>query len=463
MNEAKIGYEIFPDRFKKTGNTDKTLRSWNTKVKAHNDQEYDFYGGNLKGIASKVDYIEKLGIDFVYLTPILKATTNHRYDTTDYLSLDPLIGDEKDLAKLSEKLHKKNIRLILDIVLNHVGKTHHWFQGALNNEKSSKYFCKKEHDFLRWWDVDNLPELNLENKELREFLWEGKNSVIEKWTNLGVNDWRIDCAYDIGYKYCKSITAKMKSLGDHNTYGEIWSYPKKWISNDVMTGVMNYFYRDLITSFLLGNAKGSHIAEILNDTVADCGSENLLKSWNVLSSHDTARIKNTFGDLWKPAVALQFTLPGSPLIYYGEELGMEGETDPYCRQPMIWPLAHSENETLNFYKNIIGLFKSSPALRHGNFNKTYTETNSILSFARNTEKIRDFKLIVINPTDYETSFQIYLKESSLMNCTHLTDHFGGEKLWVTSSRINGSIKAKSFGIYYPETENIKYTPYKRID
>lgn len=463
MCESKIGYEIFPDRFKRVKSSAKNLKKWNAKVKSHSYQEYDFYGGNLKGITSKLNYISELGADFIYLTPIFKATTNHRYDTTDYFSLDPIIGDETDLSELTAGLHARNMRLVLDIAFNHVGKKHPWFEAAIANKNEMDYFCNKSGDFLRWWDVDNLPELNLENENLRKLLWEGKYSVLEKWTGFDVDDWRLDCSYDLGYEYCTGITSKLKTLGNHDTYGEIWSYPKKWITNGVMTGVMNYFFRDLITSLLLGNAKGSHIAEVLNDTVDDCGVENLLRSWNVLSSHDTARIKNTFGDLWKLAVILQFTMPGSPMIYYGEELGMDGETDPYCRQPMVWPLVNSDNETLRFYKKIINLFKSSPAFRHGKYEKVYTENNSILSFARSTDKIRDFKLIIVNPTSEYMDFQMYIKESSLMNCTHLINHFGGDKLWVTSSRINGSIKPGSFGIYYPETEKEKYTPYKRMD
>ena len=461
--EAKVGYEIFPDRFRRIGPPRVGLKRWEDPVGAHTRHEYDFYGGNLKGIIAELDYMKELGADFIYLTPIFKATTNHRYDTTDYFSLDPLLGSEADLMKLSSELHRRQMRLVLDIAINHVGKKNPWFEKALKGGKEASYFCEKNGDFLRWYDVDNLPELNLENRELRELLWEGNDSVLTRWTELGVDDWRLDCAYDIGYHYCKDITSQLKTKGDHNTIGEIWSYPKKWFSSGVMDGVMNYFFRDLITSLLLGEVKGGHIATILEDTVKDCPLESLLKSWNVLSSHDTARISNTFGDLWKLAVALQFTLPGSPLIYYGEELGMEGETDPYCRQPMDWQLANEENSTYTFYQKMINLFKSSPALRTGNLEYVYTENRSILAFVRSNGRIRDFKLVIINPSSLDQSFQLYIRESSLMNCTHLIDHFTGSKIWSTSARLNGIIKAKSFGIFYPETERVGYSSYKRID
>ena len=454
-----VGYEIFPDRFNTSSNKTGTLE-WTTPIqkKPSGGHQFDFYGGDLKGITQKSDYINELGIGFLYMTPIFKAITNHRYDCVDFFSIDPILGRENDLKELIATYHQKGIRIVLDGVFNHIGMKHPWY-----TDKTYKDFLNKKNGEMTWWGGHiGLPELNLENKELRNLLWNEKDSVVQKWTAMGADDWRLDCAYDVGYEYCQELTGVLKELGDHNTIGEIWSYPGKWVKNGVLDGVMNYYFRELVKSFLEGKLSGNLVTDIVAKTVNDCGIEAILKSWNVLSSHDTPRVKRDFSDRWRLAVALQFTLPGSPLVYYGEELGLESESDPHCRQPMPWNDLDTENEDFQFYKRMIHLYNSKPAFHSGNFDSLEYSNQNLLAFSRFTERIQDYTVIVVNPSNEPQEFQLISNESSLMNGTKMAEISSGKKSDIYNSMIYGSIEAHSFEIYEMEINKEGYSPYKRL-
>ena len=436
------------------------MLDWNTPIqkKPSGGHQFDFYGGDLKGIIQKAEYIKNLGMGFLYMTPIFKAVTNHRYDCVDFFSIDPLLGTESDLKELIDTYHDKGIKIVLDGVFNHIGMKHPWY----TETKYSDFLNKADGEVTWWGGHVGLPELNLENKELRDLLWNKKDSVVQKWTVMGADDWRLDCAYDVGYDYCQELTSVLKGLGDHNTIGEIWSYPGKWVKNGVLDGVMNYYFRELIKSYLEEKLPGRLVSEIVNKTIADCGLEALLKSWNVLASHDTPRVKRDFTKYWRIAVALQFTLPGSPLVYYGEELGLESESDPHCRQPMPWKDLDTENEDFLFYKKMIGLYNSKAALNSGNFGLLDYSNDSLLAFSRYTDNIEEFTVVVINPTDQPQEFQLISDESSLMNGSKMVEISSGKKGTIFNSMIYGKIEAHSFEVYEMEINKDGYSPYKRL-
>jgi glycosidase len=459
---SKVGYEIFVDRFFPYFEK-KNIKSWDLEVRKHERQEYDFYGGDLLGIAEKVEYLKNLGIDFLYLTPIFEAKTNHRYDCTNYFEIDPLVGTEKDLEMLCKKMAQNNIRIFLDIALNHMSKQSNWFQKAIKGGKEKRFFRIREDSVTRWGNVEQLVELNLENEDLQDILWKQDNSAMKYWSKFGISGWRLDCAYELGYEILKRIRASFKD--DNISFiGEIWSYPGKWVEEGILDGVMNYFYKELIDDFLELKINGNVFSEILETLYFDVGNK-LLKSWNILSSHDTSRIRTKYGERWKIAVGLQFTLPGSPLIYYGEELGLEGEGDPLCRNPMKWERWSEDNyQTFNFYKNIINFFKSSKSLYEGKFKKNYSNNKNILSFLRLTNCIDELRLIIANPSVKEQDFILYTQESSLMNHTFLEDYFSKNKVEVKSSKIIGKVSPNSFSIFLPKInrDSKAYSPYKRV-
>lgn len=458
-NRGIVGYEIFPDRFNASSYKEGML-DWEIPIqkKPFGGHQFDFYGGDLKGITRKADYIKNLGIGFLYMTPIFKAVTNHRYDCVDFFSIDPILGTENDLKELINTYHNRGIRIVLDGVFNHIGMKHPWY----TNPKFSDFLNKRNGEVTWWGGHIGLPELNLENQVLRDLLWNHKDSVVQKWTSIGADDWRLDCAYDVGYEYCQELTGVLKGLGDHNTIGEIWSYPGKWVKNGVLDGVMNYYFRELIKSYLEGKISGRLVSNIVKKSIDDCGIEAILKSWNVLSSHDTPRVKWDFSKHWRLAVALQFTLPGSPLIYYGEELGLESESDPHCRQPMPWKDLDANNEDLIFYKRMIDLYNSKKALNSGNFGELDYSNPNILAFSRYTEKIDDYTLIVVNLTDEPQEFQLISKESSLMNGSKMVEVSSRKKATIFNSMICGKIEAHAFEIYEMEINKDGYSPYKRL-
>lgn len=457
--EAKIGYQIFPDRFYSYYNRGNI--SWKTPITQNNYTSHTLYGGDLRGIQEKIKYIKELNIDFLYLTPVFEANSNHRYDAKDYFKIDPVLGDEQDLKSLIDTLHENNIELCLDIALNHMSNESEWFKNALNNKKEKNFFRCENGDFTYWRDHKSLVEINLENKDVQKLLWQDENSAMKKWTKLGVDHWRLDCAYDLGFDILKDIVKHIKSMGNHHDIiGEVWAYPQEWIK--IMDGIMNYYYTIIIKNMLNGTLKPKTASEILKKTISDSGMK-ILKSWNMLSSHDSSRIKNTFKNKWKLAVAMQFTLPGSPLIYYGEEIGMEGENDPFCRGVMEWEKANEGNDTFIFYKQLITLFKNSDALKKGIYYEVITNDDNILAYYRKYKSIRDGKLIVINPTNEDRDIQLYFDESLLLDAMHLFDHFSNNELYIEMGSVKGKMPANSFGIFHMKPKEFKtYSAYKRL-
>lgn len=465
--QAGIGYEIFPDRFfsfcQKKG-----TRDWHSELPSPQDfkegkYKYGtvFYGGDINGISSKLEYIAELSVDFIYLTPIFSSPSNHRYDCSDYFTIDPMLGTEKDLKKLCSTAMENKIRIVLDIALNHVGDSHQWFIKATKGLKEKEFFRQINGSFTFWSDSKNLPELALENPELIDLLWHSEHSAMNKWMKAGISDWRLDCAYELGEEILRDIHKNIAHTQDHKIYAEAWTYPKKWLSNGYTHGIMNYYFKNIIDDFLNNTLDATQTGEILSYTIKDCTEEKLFPCWNILSTHDTPRIKNQYEDLWKLAVVMQFTLPGSPLIYYGEEIGMTGENDPYCRQPMRWELTEKENKTFDFYLNIIKLFKGSPALREGKFTRVFSNNQNILAYSRSTTKIDEYRLILINPTLKAQEFAAYTTESFLMNRAQMQDVFTQERYTIVCSSIKGMINPGSFLILQPLVDGT-YTPYKRI-
>lgn len=465
--QAGIGYEIFPDRFfsfcQKKG-----TRDWHSELPSPQDfkegkYKYGtvFYGGDINGISSKLEYIAELSVDFIYLTPIFSSPSNHRYDCSDYFTIDPMLGTEKDLKKLCSTARENKIRIVLDIALNHVGDSHQWFIKATKGLKEKEFFRQINGSFTFWSDSKNLPELALENPELIDLLWRSEHSAMNKWMKAGISDWRLDCAYELGEEILRDIHKNIAHTQDHKIYAEAWTYPKKWLSNGYTHGIMNYYFKNIIDDFLNNTLDATQTGEILSYTIKDCTEEKLFPCWNILSTHDTPRIKNQYEDLWKLAVVMQFTLPGSPLIYYGEEIGMTGENDPYCRQPMRWELTEKENKTFDFYLNIIKLFKGSPALREGKFTRVFSNNQNILAYSRSTTKIDEYRLILINPTLKAQEFAAYTTESFLMNRAQMQDVFTQERYTIVCSSIKGMINPGSFLILQPLVDGT-YTPYKRL-
>lgn len=479
-------YQVLVDRFAPAADIQakshfyappKILRQWNEtpRVGVYLEDagvwshEIEFWGGDLDSLRGKLNYINDLGMDVLYLNPIHSGFTNHKYDSLDFKIVSAEFGNRKDVSKLADDLHKRDMKLVLDGVFNHMGRNSEKFQHAVNNPRSKYrdwfYFGDQYPGGARVWaQAKNLPELNLENREVRQHIYASRGSVVQQYLKQGADGWRLDVAYDIGYDILSDLTySAHKAKPGSLVVGEVWNYPAGWFPS--LDGVMNFTAREIIWRLCLGTLGPKVAGEMLGRMIEDAGIEPMLKSWLVLDNHDTPRLKNMMPETWqqKMAQVLQFTLPGSPNLYYGTELGMTGNIDPEMRAPMRWDLVNDSNETLAWTKKLIELRQQQRALRIGNFSLVTSE--KLLAFERYTDHVEDTVIVVINPTDNDISESVMVANSSLMNWTRMTDLLGTNEqtIVIQSSLMHLTVPARSYMLLKPDIQpKGGYTPYKRV-
>jgi cyclomaltodextrinase / maltogenic alpha-amylase / neopullulanase len=479
-----IVYQIFVDRFAPSANLEakrdlyappRTLAAWSQPMKRGREirkeglwtHEVVFYGGDLASVRSKVGYLRELGADVVYLNPIHAAFTAHKYDASDWAAVAPEYGTRQDVIALAKDLHAGGMKLMLDGVFNHVGRRNPKFQDALTNPKSAwrDWFyidTKYPAGYRAWANVANLAEVNLDNAAVRNHLWNGNDSVVTGYLRDGVDGWRLDVAYDLGYEYLRELTqAAHRAKPGSAVVGEIWNYPEGWF--DSLDGIYNMFAGETILRTVRGQTNAAQAGKWLERMIADGGTEPMLKSWIVLDNHDVPRLRHQLPDktLRHLAQGLQFTLPGSPVIYYGTELGMEGGGDPENRHPMRWDLATPDNADLAWVKKLIALRKANRALRIGDFR--LLDTEKLMAFARITDRALETVVVALNPTDVEIRDTVPVREGRLMNYSGLQDALTGAKVLVASGFVHLKVPPKTLQILtLPRPDVDKYTPYKRL-
>lgn len=476
-------YQVLVDRFNPAKNLKdklhlyqypKTLIPWNvlpkggTFLEDHKywSHELDFWGGDLNSLNDKLDYIKDLGMDVLYLNPICESLSNHKYDATDYLEISKEFGSKKDLNNLISNVHQKGMKIMLDGVFNHVGVNNPLFQKALKNEGYRHFFDFNDnypYGVRLWADALSLPELNLEHSDVKDYIYRKDDSVIRTYIKSGVDGWRLDVAFDIGFDILKDLRSHARlDKADVMIVGEIWNYPEKWLKS--IDGVMNFTFREIIIRLLNGKISSKKALHMITDVITDSGIEPILKSWNLLDNHDVPRLKNLLEktSLQRLAQVLQFTLPGAPNLYYGTELGMEGGSDPLNRAPMRWDLLTEYNETLKWTKSLILLHKENSALKIGDF--IPVDADNLLVFMRITDDIKDTCIIALNPNDTVVSETVLLKDSKLMNYSGFNIVFGDvAPLTLLAGLIEIKLEAHGFVVFKPKTDTKKsYTPYKRV-
>ncbi|HHT99046.1 MAG TPA: glycoside hydrolase family 13 protein [Acholeplasma sp.] len=478
-----IVYQVLVDRFSPSKNLEekkelyafpRKLNPWNEVPKPGTflpeqrywSHELDFWGGDLKSLSSKINYIKDLGINVLYLNPICESLSNHKYDATDYLEISKEYGTKEDLKDLINTVHNLNMNIMLDGVFNHVGVGNPMFKKALNNEGYRDFFDfnnQYPYGVRLWADAPSLPELNLENESVKHYIYKDEQSVIRSYLKMGVDGWRLDVAFDLGFEILKELRDyARKDKKDVMIVGEIWNYPEKWLKS--IDGVMNFTFREITLRLLRGELSPKKAMSMLSDTVSDAGIEPILKCWNLLDNHDVARLKNLLDTtkLQKLAQVLQFTLPGSPNLYYGTELGMDGGNDPMNRAPMRWDLVNEHNETLTWTKKLIHLHNQERALKIGDFIPLYAD--NLLCFMRVTENVEDTCIVAINPNNKDVSETVLLKDSRLMNFSGFNIILGEvAPLTLLAGLINIKLKPHGYVVFKPKTTADKsYTPYKRV-
>ncbi|MCK4658234.1 MAG: glycoside hydrolase family 13 protein [Phycisphaerae bacterium] len=479
-----IVYQVIVDRFAPPADleakrhlypTPKRLRKWAEKptrgkflpkagVWSH---EIDFWGGDLASLRGKLEYIQELGIDVLYLNPIHQAYTNHKYDAQDYFKVSPEYGSRADVKALAQDCHRRGMRLVLDGVFNHMGSRSPWFTEAMKNPDSPwrQWFYiddKYKLGYRAWADVPNLPELRLENPAVQARIFSDADSVIGGYLRDGVDGWRLDVASDIGFALLSRLTkaahvAKPGSL----IVGEIWQYPEQW--SPAVDAVMNFYTQNVIFYLVQGKTSGAQAGRMIRRMIDDTGLESVLKSWLILDNHDLPRLKTALAEPWQRRMAqvLQFTLPGSPCVYYGVEVGMEGGDDPRQRGPMRWDLVNDDNPGLQWMRKLIALRRNSRALKIGDFR--LLDSEKLLGFMRRTDRVAETTVIIANPSAKPITEVMPLPESKLANWEILRDQLTDAETRIRAGTIRITVPAQTIRVLQPAIRDTReYSPYKRV-
>ena len=463
-----IIYQIFPDRFynsgKKKSNVpdDRFLCDDWEKQPEHRQNcgkcslGNDYYGGDLKGIEQKLPYLKSLGVTCVYLNPIFEAHSNHRYNTADYSKIDMSLGSEQDFKNLCRSAKKHGISIILDGVFSHTGDDSIYFnrykrygEGGAYNDPSSPFrpwfnFTNYPLGFESWWGIKTLPETNENNPDFTEFIT-GENGILRRWLRLGASGWRLDVADELPDEFLDKIRGAIKAENpDAFLLGEVWedatnkvSYGarRRFLRGNQLDSVMNYPFANAIIHFVRhGNAQK------IRDTVLSVLENYPLCAVNLLmnhiGTHDTARILTLLGRsdeyigdrAWaagrllsqeeyhrgiarlRIAAVIQYTLPGVPSLYYGDEAGLQGYCDPFCRATYPW--GNENAELLEFYRALGAARLGCDAFKSGEF-KPYSTEGDVFAYARESDGSAAF--IAVNRSEQNHTIPLpsrFLKSKS---------------------------------------------------
>lgn len=441
--KACVCYQIFPDRFA-NGNADGAFldersdilkRSWGDTPFYKPEQfggKYlanDFFGGNLLGIEKKLPYLAELGISCIYLNPIFKAYSNHRYDTGDYKTIDPMLGCEKDFTRLCKNAEDYGIKIILDGVFNHTGSDSLYFNkagkydslGAYQSKDSPYYdwyrFSEYPDKYESWWGIDTLPQVEENSESFQDYILKDTDAVIKKWLECGSSGWRLDVVDELPDFFVKILRNEVKSKNpDAVIIGEVWEdasnkvaygESRQYFMGEELDGVMNYPLRNALIDFIMGNISADTFDKRIMSLKENYPKEAFYSCFNFLSSHDTERIltilggracknkdeqaeeqlhgyeKDTALRKLKCMITMQMLLPGVPVLFYGDEAGLEGYADPFCRRCFPW--GQENIDLTEYYKNTIKLRKESDAFTSGEFETVYKFERGY-GFIRKSEK-----------------------------------------------------------------------------
>lgn len=483
-----IVYQVLVDRFVPSADLDakrhlypapKVLRQWNEESHGGiyledeklNSQELDFWGGDLQSLSTRLDYISELGANALYLNPIHLGYTNHKYDALDFMEISPEYGSREDFKQLAEQVHALGMKLIMDGVFNHMGRNSDRFRDAFEDPESpwrDWFYIGPEYagGARVWTGFQNLPELNLENPDVRDYIYAAPDSVVRTYLRDGADGWRLDTAYELGRPFLTALTASAHSEKAQSLIvGEIVNYPGAWLES--MDGVMNFTFRKIIYGLVHEEIAPSLAVEMVQQVVVDAGIEGMLKSWTVLDNHDIPRIATDLPDMRERRMAqvLQFTLPGAPNLYYGTELGMQGGGDPENRSPMRWDLVSAENPELQWVRDLIRLHKQNRALRVGDYRPVISE--QLFAFERHTDRVLETVVVVANPAGHPVTETLLVRNPDLMDAMPLVDLLAADDTEVFAAMSAGTLQltlpAQSIVALRPVLPDLGgYNRYKRV-
>lgn len=394
-----VFYQIFPDRFY---NGSKANDPVNVQPWGAAPTNIGFAGGDLRGVIDRMYYLTDLGINAIYLNPIFLSPSNHRYNTVDYYKVDPKLGSLAELLTMLDVAHRNNIRVILDGVFNHCGRGFFAFNDILENQSSSAYvnwfhIHKFPIDayspgdattYTGWWKYKSLPKFNTNEPAVRKYILD----IARYWMEQGFDGWRLDVPNEIDddgfwYEFRKVVK---NTNNDAYILGEIWDGNPRWVGDNHFDGLMNYPIRTLLIDLLLQKIQIQDFITGIEKWLQKYPQENARAMLNLLGSHDTERILSVFkGDLKKLKLAFLFlfTYPGAPSVYYGDEIGLSGGSDPDCRKTFPWDENSWNTSLRQWVRKLIWLRHNIGTFRRGDLNFIHCESEHCLAyFLKDQEK-----------------------------------------------------------------------------
>lgn len=478
--KGAVMYQIMPDRFYRHGNCDLTdkLRPFTIHENWYDTPEFrpdehgivwnkDFFGGNFAGIREKLPYLQDLGVNILYLNPIFMAFSNHRYDTADYKRPDPMLGTEEDFRDLCDEAHRRGMRVILDGVYSHTGSNSVYFDanrvfgtGAVSNPDSPYRnwyrFSRYPDQYEAWWGIQTLPCVDELEQSYVNYIIDDEDSVVAHWMALGADGFRLDVADELPDEFILRLKNRIRAINPNALLlGEVWedasnkraySVSRRYFVDGELDSVMNYPWRTAIINFAVGLDDGANLGEAIMTLAENYPPQVLACVMNHMGTHDTARILTVLSGAMEPtkearaercltaqerelavsrlklAAFLQFTLPGMPSIYYGDEVGMEGFEDPFCRR--CYPWGREDISLREFFRELCRLKNAHAVLREGDVRVTQAGEGRI-AFTR---------------CDGTTTARIYVNRSS----EAWTLPAGGQTIYAHGLTEGGRLQAGGF-------------------
>lgn len=482
-----VFYQIFPDRFARAGrfNAEIPFEDWHSPPTVHG-----FKGGDLFGLCDRLQYLEDLGVNAIYLNPIFSSASNHRYHTYDYFQVDPLLGGNQALRQLLDEAHQRGMKVILDGVFNHASRGFWQFHHVVENGNASP-FCDwfyfdperlngnrpflpypdeaagralqngagsfETNGYAAWWNLPALPKFNVNTPAVRQFLF----SVAEHWVRFGIDGWRLDVPNEIeDDEFWREFRRRVRAINpEAYIVGEVWGEATHWLNGDMWDAVMNYQVTAACLGFFGGDRlnleqvhRPSSFRSVRKLSASEFADEiHRLQSLypqainecqlNLLDSHDMPRFLTCVGGdmaALKMAWLMMCTIPGAPCVYYGDEIGIDGRHDPDCRKAFPWEQSAWNHDLLDWYRSCISLRKKHPALRHGDRKTLMAEDGVLVSSHHSTG---DCVIVLFNCNEQERVVQI---EDADVVC--VTEHW---HQWPTGAVVEGELHSGGLTVTVP--------------
>jgi Glycosidases len=437
LQEAVV-YQIFVDRFSNgdKSNDPKDVLTWGNEV-----SQTSMFGGDIQGIIDKLDYLKELGVDLLYLTPIFKSSSNHKYNTADYYEIDQQFGTVDKVKELVKKCHERNMKIVFDAVFNHSGADFFAFEDILKNQEKSKYKdwyfidsfpveFQKSNYYTFADDIPTMPKFNTANEEVKKYLLD----VAKYWIDeVKIDGWRLDVCDEVDHSFWREFKKVVKKhKKEAIIIGEIMHEASSFLKGDQLDGIMNYPFKGAMVDFFGNRAiDAKAFGEILSINRNVYMDSITKQMWNLIGSHDTKRFLTECDgkiERMRLAIAFQFAYLGVPYIYYGDEIGLSGGEEPESRRCMIWEEEKQNRELYNLYKQLISVRKNNPELIYGTYKTLYCKGN-VLIFERNYRN--ESIIIAINNEDKQVEIQLPLNKR-VRNLITLQEQYIDESICLKS-------------------------------